>query len=212
MVGFTGIYLEAGTVFNPVEGNAGYLEIGRYPQGIDSRAEQVTADIEAAGFAVSTHAKVMAAKGAKMIGNLANALNAITDGKGDSDRYVQRAREEGERCLRAEGLPLEDRSELQRRAKARRGVNRLPEDLRNLGSSWQSLMRGQGSTEADYLNGEIVRLGRLHGIPTPFNRVLQIVAGQMARRREKPGIHDADELYRMAVDLVGSAERRSGAC
>ena len=37
------------------------------------------------------------------------------------------------------------------------------------GSSWQSLARGTGTIETDYLNGEIVLLGRLHGVPTPVN-------------------------------------------
>ncbi len=37
------------------------------------------------------------------------------------------------------------------------------------GSSWQSLAKGSGTIEADYLNGEIVLLGRLHGVPTPVN-------------------------------------------
>ena len=43
-------------------------------------------------------------------------------------------------------------------------------------SSWQSLARGTGSIEADYLNGEIVLLGRLHGVATPVNAALQRLA------------------------------------
>ena len=45
MVGFTGIYLEEGTVYNPVEGNAGYLEIGLYPSAIDELAKHVASDL-----------------------------------------------------------------------------------------------------------------------------------------------------------------------
>ena len=37
------------------------------------------------------------------------------------------------------------------------------------GSTWQSLARGL-PVEVDYLNGEIVLLGRLHGVPTPGQR------------------------------------------
>ena len=36
------------------------------------------------------------------------------------------------------------------------------------GSTWQSIVRGRPS-EVDYLNGEIVRLGRRLGLPTPCN-------------------------------------------
>ncbi len=198
VVGFTGIYLEDGSVHNPVEGNAGYLEIGKYPTGIDTLVERLESDLQKASFAVTRNRNVMAAKGAKMIGNLGNALNAISDGRGDSQHFLERVREEGEQCLSPAGLPLENRAELMRRAKAKRGVNRLPEGMRNLGSTWQSLTRTQGSTEADFLNGEIVRLGKIHGIATPFNRVLQSVAGEMARAKESPGKFTADELYRMA--------------
>ena len=49
------------------------------------------------------------------------------------------------------------------------------------GSSWQSLARGAGSIETDYLNGEITLLGRLYGVPTPFNAAMQRVAGRMLR-------------------------------
>jgi 2-dehydropantoate 2-reductase len=43
------------------------------------------------------------------------------------------------------------------------------------GSTWQSLARGR-TTEIDFLNGEIVRLGAAIGIDTPYNlRVLEAV-------------------------------------
>ena len=41
------------------------------------------------------------------------------------------------------------------------------------GSTWQSVARGQGSVETDYLNGEIVRIGRLYGVATPVNENIQ---------------------------------------
>jgi len=49
------------------------------------------------------------------------------------------------------------------------------------------LARGTGSIEADYLNGEIVLLGRLHGVDTPANAALQRVANGMARERLPAG-------------------------
>ena len=196
---FTGIYLEDGIVYNPVEGNAGYLEIGPYPSGMDELATQVASDLRAASFAITENPTVMSAKGAKMLGNLGNALSAICDGKGDTNRYMERVREEAQRCFTAAGIPFEGRSELSARSKAARGVNRLPDGVSNRGSSWQSLVRKQGSIETDYLNGEIVRLGKSVGIETPFNRAVQILASEMARGREAPGKYTADEIYEMAV-------------
>ena len=55
------------------------------------------------------------------------------------------------------------------------------------GSSWQSLVRGTGAIETDYLTGEIVLLGRLHGVPTPVNTLLQSLTRQAAEQRLQPG-------------------------
>ena len=41
--------------------------------------------------------------------------------------------------------------------------------------------------EADYLNGEIARLGRQHDVPTPVNAVLQRLVADAARTGAKPG-------------------------
>jgi 2-dehydropantoate 2-reductase len=54
-------------------------------------------------------------------------------------------------------------------------------------SSWQSLQRGTGTIETDFLNGEIVLLGRLHGIPTPVNAAVQRLANRIAREHLTPG-------------------------
>jgi 2-dehydropantoate 2-reductase len=44
-------------------------------------------------------------------------------------------------------------------------------ERRTLGSILQSIKRGK-STEVDYMNGEIVSLGKKKGIPTPFNALM----------------------------------------
>ena len=66
-------------------------------------------------------------------------------------------------------------------------------------SSWQSLARGTGSIEADYLNGEIVFLGRLHGVPTPVNLLLQRTAAQAAREGRAAGSMTVEELIQMVA-------------
>ncbi|AWT59020.1 MAG: hypothetical protein DF168_00193 [Candidatus Moanabacter tarae] len=201
MVGFTGIYLEEGKVYNPVEGNAGYLEAGIYPSGIDDLVNQAVSDLSEASFAIQANSNIMTAKGAKLLGNLGNALRAICNGKGDEECYMERARKEAEQCLIAAGLPFEQRTELAGRTRAHRGINKLPANVRNQGSTWQSLMRRKGSTEADFLNGEIARLGKVYGIPTPFNRLLQRIVRDMARNQATPGKYTANELYKMAEEL-----------
>jgi 2-dehydropantoate 2-reductase len=133
-----------------------------------------------------------------MLCNLGNAMGAITDGQGDSRPYMAEVRREAERCFRAAGVPCESREAFDQRARAHRGQSALPPGLRNLGSSWQSLQRGVGDIEADFLNGEIVRLGRLHSVPTPYNEVLQEVAHQMAAQHEKPGKYTVQDLEQLA--------------
>ena len=55
------------------------------------------------------------------------------------------------------------------------------------GSSWQSLTRGTGTIEADFLNGETALLGRLYGVPTPVNEALQRLANRAEAERRSPG-------------------------
>jgi 2-dehydropantoate 2-reductase len=194
-----GVFLENGVVHNPIRGNAGFVEIGCYPQGVDALAEEVAAALARASYAAHTNAGVMAAKGSKLMGNLGNAFGAITDGRGDPG-FMANVRKEAEASLTAAGLPFESDAAFGERAKANRGTTELPAGLRNLGSSWQSLQRGLGTIESDFLNGEIVRLGRLHGIPTPHNEVLQEVASLMAARHQAPGAYSAEDLTRMVAE------------
>jgi 2-dehydropantoate 2-reductase len=205
-----GIYLEDGVVTNPISGNSGMLDIGLYPRGVDETAEEVAAALREATYEARTHSEVMGPKARKLLGNLGNALGAITDGRGDGGPYMAEVRREGERCLEREGHPVESEDSFRERCHARRGETTMPEGMRNLGSSWQSLMRRQGSIETDYLNGEIVLLGRKHGIPTPFNAVLQRVANEMAAARERPGKYCAEELFAMAERLATPPAPREG--
>jgi 2-dehydropantoate 2-reductase len=56
------------------------------------------------------------------------------------------------------------------------------------------------SVETDYLTGEIVLLGRLHGVPTPVNDLLQRLANQMAVEGRPPGSLAAEDvLARLGV-------------
>jgi 2-dehydropantoate 2-reductase len=66
--------------------------------------------------------------------------------------------------------------------------------MRGGGSTWQSIERGLPSVETDYLNGEIVRLGRLYGVPTPVNTAIQTAMREITRRRRTPGTLDPADL------------------
>lgn len=126
--------------------------------------------------------------------NLGNALEAACGSIGRvSDIYLA-ARAEGVRVLDAAGIDVAPDEE----DAARRGdlisMRRIAGERRGGGSSWQSLARGAGSIEADMLNGEIVLLGRLHGVPTPVNELLQHTANRLAREGAAPGSMTPEEL------------------
>ena len=60
-------------------------------------------------------------------------------------------------------------------------------------STWQSLL-ARGTVEVDYLNGEVVLLGRLHGVPVPANVLLQRLVNEKAWEHSGPGGMDPGEL------------------
>jgi 2-dehydropantoate 2-reductase len=68
------------------------------------------------------------------------------------------------------------------------------EEPRHRPSLWQDLHHGGGQVEADWFNGEIVRLGEAHGVATPYNRLLLDLISEMARGRERPGRYALRDL------------------
>ena len=197
-----GFHLDPGVVINARVGHYGYLEVGRYPAGADALCARVVEDLAAAGFFAAVNPAVMRAKGAKCLGNLANAVAAITGSQGGAEAFMARARDEARRVWRAAGIDFEESAEFDVRRKERYlGSDRWPGDHgppRQGGSSWQSLLRGAGSIESEFLNGEVVRLGRLLGIPAPCNEVLWRRAEEMARDGSPPGRYSIAELTRQA--------------
>ena len=62
------------------------------------------------------------------------------------------------------------------------------------GSTWQSLQRGTGNIETDYLNGEVVMIAHRHGMEAPINERLAILARRAAATGAKPGNMSPDQL------------------
>jgi 2-dehydropantoate 2-reductase len=129
-------------------------------------------------------------KYAKLLMNLLNAVDALFPPGDDTAQITARARAEGEAVLVAAGIDFASKEE----DAARRGDILRHKPIagrpRAGSSSWQSLARGAGTIESDYLNGEIVLLGRLHGVPAPVNAKLQRWARRAATRGDAPGASD----------------------
>ncbi|MFD8599042.1 ketopantoate reductase family protein [Kitasatospora sp. NPDC059646] len=189
-------HLEPGRVSAAGSPRSGMLHLGRYPHGADDLAERISADLTASYFDAPVTDRVMAWKYAKLLSNLGNALEAVA-GPIDGELRMQlwqRVQAEGRAVLAAAGI--EHPSEEEQRARRGDRVTLVPLDgeERGGGSSWQSLARGTGDIEADFLNGEVVLLGRLHGVPTPVNAALQRLAGVFAREGRPAGSLPAADL------------------
>lgn len=198
-------HLEAGTVLAYGSRLTGIIDVGRYPEGTDELCEVVTEALAAANFIAQSRADIMRFKYAKLILNLGNVVGALC-GPGDgSDELTERARAEGEAALTAAGIEFEapEVSDLSGRWE-RMGVSSIGDRPRAGSSSWQSLARGTGTIETDYLNGEVVLLGRLHGVPTPVNAALCELAARQVHRGAAPGELSSDEV----LALAGERERR----
>lgn len=202
----SGIFLEPGIVINPTTGNAGYIEVGLYPRGLDRLAQTVSDALKKAGFVGGVNEWVMKAKGAKCLGNLGNAMDAITNSRGgDAEKFIIEARREAMAVWSAAGIEWEDLESFNKRVQKSRGINKMPKgygDLQKFSSSWQSLIRETGNIEAEQLNGDVVKLGRLLDFPTPYNEVLWQVAEEMASKKERPGRYSVKDLTEMVKRRV----------
>ena len=185
-------HLEPGRVTCMGAPMSGVLALGRYPSGADGTSAAIAADLEKSAFGAPVSPDVMRWKYTKLLGNLANALNAVAgplDGELRMAVY-RRASAEGRAVLAAAGIPHEEPHE-QARANGEL-VRQVPwkdgeDGERTGGSSWQSLVRGTGSVETDFLSGEIVLLARLHGTPAPVNEALQQLTSEFARTGRAAG-------------------------
>lgn len=191
-------HLEPGRVSAGSTPVPGVLWLGPVPVG-GPAPTAIAADLVAAGFRAPVVDDVMAWKYYKLMSNLGNAVEALcgTVSDGPARQLTAAATAEGRAVLAAAGVRVVPDAEHDA-ARADFHMGRLPGEDGG-GSSWQSLARGTGSIEADYLNGEVVLLGRLHGVPTPVNGMLQQLARQAAAAGTPPGTFDAAEL----LELVG---------
>lgn len=151
----------------------GMFDIGRFPSGTDATVASVAAALEAANFAVTAMEDVLRSKHGKLLENLGNVVEAALGGGDRSPEIMAAVRGEAELVYRAAGIT--DWIEISGKEKRRQGVlemGKVDGASRAGSSSTQSLRRGTGTIETDYLNGEIVLLGRLHGVPVPINTAL----------------------------------------
>ena len=178
-------HLEPGVVAASSAPVSGLLDIGRYPAGVDDVA------YAGRGRAGGRDVRVGPASGRHALEVPQAADEPRQRGRGvvragrRRDRAAARSRAaKARRCCASAGIDVASIEE----DRERRGDRLTPRLARGGGSTWQSLRRGTGSLETDYLNGEIALLARLHGIESPVNVLLQTAANDAARRMLAPGL------------------------
>ena len=196
-----GSHLEPGVVVGSGQPVFGILDVGRYPAGRDDLSEEIAAALTAGNFRSEASEAIMAHKYAKLRVNTGNAIDAACGREARQSPLTRRAAAEALEVFAAAGIEVATREQV---AARRDGFTMadVPGQARSGSSSWQSLARGAGSIEADFLNGEIVLLGRLHGVATPVNEALQQVANRMAADGEAPGSMTLPELEALVESLA----------
>jgi 2-dehydropantoate 2-reductase len=191
-------HLEPGVVAVHAGPVPGILDVGRYPEGVDTLTGTVAADLRAAGFESRADPTIMRWKYRKLLVNLGNAVEAgIAPDDPARPDLEDAIRREGEEVLSVAGIDVASPEEEAAR-RANLHFASVGGRERTGGSSWQSLAKGSGSIEADYLNGEIVRLGARFGVPTPVNAALQQAVGALAAAHGRPGSLAAADLLAAA--------------
>ncbi len=198
-------HLEPGEVLHHATGIGGFLDAGRFPTGIDTTIQTYCNALTAAGFSANADPEPLRWKYAKLLQNLGNSLQAVCDAGRDAADLMRLLRNEALACYAAAGIDAANRDETKSRFGEGMKQGEIEGASRGGGSSWQSLQRGTGDIEADYLNGEICLLGKLHGVPTPANEVLRTLANRVAREKLPPGQFSLAEVMAQIDALSATA-------
>ncbi len=188
-------YLTPGTVTINYSGS---LVVGR-PFGAHDTEVDIVARILNVAFPTVVSDNIQGAHWLKLIVNLNNAFPAMTNltlSQVYTDAYLRqlavRVMREGLKVAKGANIQLESLPgtsvgliQLMARLPIQLASQLLSTNIRKIESEWplmgstlQSLRRGR-PTEIDYLNGEIVRLGQQHNIPTPLNATIVDIIHQI---------------------------------
>ncbi len=166
------LHLEPGVVVQKCHPTPGILDVGRFPGGVDDVAEAIAADLRSAGFESQPRPDIMAWKYRKLLTNAVGDVSTLFPPGDAADDLARRVAAEGEAVLVAAGITVVTAEQDDER---RGDVLRSRSDVAAFrgNSLAQSLRRGL-PTEVHHRVGELVLLGRLHGVPTPASeRVLR---------------------------------------
>ena len=200
VVNLPATHLDPGIVVTHAAGQGGVLDSGCYPQGSDATVVSLTDALSGAGFSARPDPAVMRFKYAKLLMNLGNVLQAGIPLDADTTELARSARREALACYAAADIDCAPRDEVRARQADTYRLVPIEGYPRAGGSSWQSMSRGAGDIETEFLNGEISLLGRLHGVPTPVNDACVRMGRALIASGAGPGQFSVDKLHAMISD------------
>ncbi len=194
------VHLEPGEVIVRGTPLRGTFHLGTVPADRDESVllDGIERDWTAAGFRIVRPDDVMPWKYRKLVSNIGNAFQALVGANGSTGALVAAAQDEARTVLDAARVEVtDDATEAAERAESGLRIEDVPGQPNELGgSSWQSLARGTGDIETDYLNGEIALIARRNGIEAPINAGISRLARQAAAVGRPPGSISSAELAR----------------
>jgi len=194
MVRVGAVYLADGEVIARRDPPGWYI-IGQYPDGTDELTEDVAEALRIAGYLIRTTADIMPYKWGKLMGNLSNAVGAITNGDRESTRFINSAVfQEAQAIVQKAGIKWISQEQVARDWLETTAPLHGQFNTEAQSSTWQSLARYQGSVETPFLNGEIVRVAKKLGLKAPINEKLVKISQEMAANHEPPGKYTSVRL------------------
>jgi ketopantoate reductase len=182
----------------------GALWLGAYPNGGHDRLPGIAGDLADAGFVTEVVEDIVPWKARKLVGNVANALDALYRPSPLREAAIQAVREEARSVLTAAGIGIAD-TDLGDRIADTVAIGTVPGHDRGGSSTWQSLAR-QASPETDYLSGEVALQARLHSRAAPYNAALAERIQRAATEGVAAGSLDDDDLVATLPGLAARAD------
>lgn len=191
--------LEPGVIIARFAPVSAVLHCSRVPASLTTNEDrtmlrQLHDDWTSAVMDVPLPDDVMPWKYRKLLTNMGNVVQALV-GPSEAKDVSAAAEAEARRVFADAGVNVtDDAAEAAIRETGPRitPVPGAPETLG--GSTWQSLSKGRGNAETDFLNGEIVAIAHAAGLAAPVNAALARLGRQAAAGGARPGDLSADEL------------------
>lgn len=199
---YSGTSLEPGKVFRTESDPSG---VGVFPSGPpDDKLRSLVQEFKDTGINLYFVDDLMAAKYGKLLYNAAaNAPCAILEltepelmNLPEPRRLFDDILMESKRVLETAEIKYDESRVAFKPPDANLIPRGVPEGLQLICSTHQDLLLRR-SVEVDYLNGELVALGKRYGVPTPMNELMVKLVHEMTDRGVLPGEYSVSDIRNM---------------